>query len=244
MSKGEVRVKPAISDTTGIQLAAANMRDLKDGYSITDAQIYVAYAGDEGEIRQWLAGNRRRAPLMFPREVEYGKRLAQGNAFWGGLKMKLRHFAVGLILLVIGGIAFVVWRTLPGTSEVGKEARGQVVSGVKVMQEIDTTNPAGQPVYEISYIVLDVGVPSGQGVRQQTDRMRSLGWDVDEEGPANFSADNSRLNGVATFTLLRDYLAEPNPGPSEVETAKKLRERFGEGDDLILVILRPLDPSK
>lgn len=32
---------------------------------------------------QWLAGNRERAPLMFAREAGYGRRLAQGNAFWG-----------------------------------------------------------------------------------------------------------------------------------------------------------------
>ncbi|MCX5129991.1 RHS repeat domain-containing protein [Streptomyces sp. NBC_00347] len=83
MSEKEARAKLAISDSTGIQLAAANMRDLKDTYSITDAQAYVAYAGDGRVIKQWLAGNRERAPLMFAREAGYGRRLTQGNAFWG-----------------------------------------------------------------------------------------------------------------------------------------------------------------
>ncbi|MER5485968.1 hypothetical protein ABT024_22525 [Streptomyces sp. NPDC002812] len=158
--------------------------------------------------------------------------------------MRLRQGVVALILPVIGGIALLTWRGLPATSEVAREARGQVVSGAKVVGEVGTTSSAGQPVYEIDYVVLDVGQSPARGVRQQAERVKLLRWDVDEDGPVSFSAHSSRLNGLATFVPLRDYLAESNPAPSEVGTMEKLRERFGEDSDLVLVVLQPLDPRK
>ncbi|MCX5300336.1 hypothetical protein OG898_28290 [Streptomyces sp. NBC_00193] len=123
-----------------------------------------------------------------------------------------------------------------------REARGQVISGVKVVQKVDTTSSAGHPQYEIDYVVLESGLPSGQGVQRQAERMRTLGWDVSGDESAGFTATSSRLNGLATFTPLRDYLADANPALSEVDTKEKLRTRFGDGGDLVLVTLQPLDP--
>lgn len=156
--------------------------------------------------------------------------------------MKLRQVVAMLFVLLIGGVAFAVWSALPGATAVSREARGQVVSGVKVLQEVGTTSSAGHPAYEIDYLVLESGPPSGQGARQQAERMRTLGWDVSEDGSAGFTASSSRLNGLATFTTLRDYLADANSALSEVDTKEKLRIRFGDGGDLLLVTLQPLDP--
>ncbi|WP_327434594.1 hypothetical protein [Streptomyces sp. NBC_01236] len=82
MSEQEARDKLAMSDRTGIQLAAANLRDLKDRHSLSDAQADVAYAGSDDLIEVWQAGHKERAPLMFEREAGCKKRYEVALRFW------------------------------------------------------------------------------------------------------------------------------------------------------------------
>ncbi|MGW7202949.1 hypothetical protein [Streptomyces sp. NPDC054837] len=82
MSEPEARAKRAVSDCTGIQLAAANLRDLKDRHSLSDAQACVAYAGSDDLIVAWQSGSRERAPLLFDRETGCKKRYEVALRFW------------------------------------------------------------------------------------------------------------------------------------------------------------------
>ena len=81
----EALKRVASSDRLAINLAAANLHDLKGTYHISDEQAYTAYAADDGLIKAWLRDDPTYPDygMMTERSDSFAKRYRQANDVGG-----------------------------------------------------------------------------------------------------------------------------------------------------------------
>jgi hypothetical protein len=123
--------------------------------------------------------------------------------------MRYTLTAVVLLAVVVATVVSGCGVTLfDGPIRINDDYRQQISRGGKVVAFVEELSNTGSPVYEIEYIVLDVGQSSPKAaMEKQTDNMKASEWVAVSEASQNHMVLHPPEGGIlATIQPLENFL--------------------------------------